>query len=202
MSGIKRVSLAALFAAFMFPVVAAAQSRPQAGFVQGFGGATFGTTQTDSLFGGSAGANLSDNVQLIGEVGYMRDTLPTNLLGDLLGIASSSLDIGVRVPAFYAEGGARLLSGSGPIRGYVEGTAGAARLRPALDLGLENSTIRRIVNGALGYVSTNEPLVGVGGGVIIQPGPFVLDLGYRYKRILGLGGINVSQVRAAAGIAF
>lgn len=182
------------------PAIVSAQG--QSGFVQGFGGATFGTTTMDGLFGGGVGATLTPNVELVGEAGYMRDTIPSNGIASLAGLGSSLLGIGLRVPAFYADGGVRLLTSGGPVRGYVEGTAGAARLRARLDLPGNPFGIENIINDALGSVSVTKPLVGIGGGVVIQAGRLFFDGGYRYKRIFTSGGIDVNQIRGAIGVAF
>ena len=68
-----------------------------------------------------------------------------------------------------------------------------------------------IVNTALRFFDRAEPILGAGGGVVVQGGPIFLDLGYRYKKILigdslqGFltgGDIGVNQVRFGAGIRF
>ena len=56
-------------------------------------------------------------------------------------------------------------------------------------------------------------LLGVGGGVMLNGGPVVVDAGYRYKKIaagnslasaltLGNNGIEVNQVRVGVGFRF
>jgi opacity protein-like surface antigen len=69
-----------------------------------------------------------------------------------------------------------------------------------------------VIDGALGFFDRTEPIMGVGGGVIVKGGPFVLDLGYRYKKILadsslqsllnGGDDFDVSQVRVGVGVRF
>lgn len=190
--------------AFMLPASAAAQTHN--GLVEGFGGVTFGTTTSDTTFGGSIAAGLTDNVQIIGEVGRLGDVMPS-LVGTLLDL--TTLD--VRLSAFYGEAGVRFIgSPRSAVRPYVEATAGMARLSAGID-GI-NGRAGAIVNTALGLVNRNEPLLGVGGGVMLQGGPVIVDLGYRYKKILagdslqglvnGRRDFDVSQVRVGFGVRF
>jgi hypothetical protein len=68
------------------------------------------------------------------------------------------------------------------------------------------------VNTALRFFVRTEPMLGVGGGIILRGGSLMLDLGYRYKKILasdslqsalsGGGPIEVSQARIGVGVRF
>ncbi|MBA2306095.1 MAG: hypothetical protein H0W08_26185 [Acidobacteria bacterium] len=113
--------------------------------------------------------------------------------------------------AWYAEGGIRLIgSRHATIRPYVEATAGVARLNPTVGV---DGWVGALTNTGLAFLSRTEPLVGAGGGVMVQGGPVVVDLGYRYKKIfassglasafsLGADGFNVNQVRVGVGLRF
>lgn len=181
--------------------VGEAQSRT--GFVKGFSGVTFGDTRSDLLFGGGAGASIASNVQIVGEAGYMRDTRPSGLFTSLLDLGLSAVGAEIRVPAWYGEGGVRFLtSDASVVRGYVETTAGVARLTTRVDLGSELDAVESIVNRALGGIESTNGLLGFGAGIVIQPGPLLLDIGYRYKRIYTDDPFNLNQVRAAIGVAF
>jgi len=90
----------------------------------------------------------------------------------------------------------------------VEATAGFARLRTGFS---GAGSADDVINGALGLFDRNEPLLGAGGGVIVQGGPLVLDLGYRYKKIMAGdslqslltgGDFSVNQVRIGVGVRF
>jgi opacity protein-like surface antigen len=68
-----------------------------------------------------------------------------------------------------------------------------------------------IVNTALNFLNRTEPMLGAGGGVVVQGGPVFLDLGHRYKKILagdsrqGLltgGDFGDNEVRIGAGFRF
>jgi hypothetical protein len=73
------------------------------------------------------------------------------------------------------------------------------------------STADPIIGAALNLFGRTEPLVGAGGGIVVQGGPVFLDLGYRYKRIfsgnslqslLTGGDIGVNNVRVGVGVRF
>jgi opacity protein-like surface antigen len=189
-------------------IVFAAPAHAQAlgGQLTGFGGTTFGTTSTAPTFGGNLALPLGDNVQIVGEVGRL-DDVTASLLADAL----DAVPFGIGMSAWYGEAGVRFIgSRRSPVRPYAEVTGGVARLRPSTDLdGLAGA----ITEAGLAFLSRNEPLVGAGAGVIMQGGPFALDLGYRYKRIfadsaitnvfsLGNNGFDVHQVRVGVGFRF
>jgi hypothetical protein len=199
------LSMAAVCGVLLFSTGADAQTR--GGQFQGFGGLTFGTTATATTFGGAVAVTLGDHVQVVGEFGRM-DDLTSPLLGTVLDLTPAD----VRLSAWYGEGGIRFTgSRHSAIRPYVEATAGAARLTPALhgvgDWG-------PLANTALLFLATStEPMVGAGAGVMLQSGPLVVDAGYRYKRVLSTNGlasaftlgsdaIEVNQFRVGIGIGF
>lgn len=196
------IGLSALLSAA--PAVVSAQSA--GGTIQGFGGTTFGTSASAPIFGGTIALPLGDHVQVIGEAGRMTD-IKAALLDDLIDLTPADVDLS----AWYAEGGLRLTaSRHAAIRPYVEATAGVARIKPSVGL---DGWLGGLTNTGLAFLSTTEPIVGAGGGVIVQGGAVSVDLGYRYKRILagdgltsvfalGDDGLNVNQVRIGIGFRF
>jgi opacity protein-like surface antigen len=196
------------FAALATFVPAAAQAQPRSE-VQGFGGLTFGTstfgTAASSTFGGRVGIGLTDNLQLIGEGGRMADI--KSPLFDLLDFT----DVGVRVSAYYGEAGVRFLTSShSAVRPYGEATAGFAKLNAGIS-GIGGTT-GALINTGLNLIDRTQPMLGVGGGVLVQSGPISLDLGYRYKKISAGNSIagalnagqayNINQVRLGLGFRF
>jgi opacity protein-like surface antigen len=142
---------------------------------------------------------------LVGEAGRLADIKPP--LFDLLDFT----DVGMRVSALYGEGGVRLIafphSGVHP---YGEATAGFARLSAGVS-GLGSRT-DGIVDTALNLVNSTRPMLGAGGGIVLQGGPLSVDIGYRYKKISAgntlasaLNGgqdYKVNQVRVGIGFRF
>ena len=188
------------------PAAAGAQERSE---IQGFGGLTVGTSSfgsaASSTFGGRVAVGLTDNIQIIGEGGRMADI--KSPLFDLLDFTN----VGVRVSAYYGEGGVRFLAGShSAVRPYAEATAGFAKLNAGVS-GIGGTT-GALINTGLNFVNTTQPMLGVGGGLLLQGGPVSVDLGYRYKKIsagntitsaLNAGNAyNVNQVRVGIGFRF
>jgi hypothetical protein len=157
-------------------------------------------------FGGRVSLGAGSAVQVFGEFGRLGNIMPPLLE---TGLAFTRLDL--TASAFYGEGGVRLLAAPhSAVTPYVEGTAGVAHLRfGATGFG---STTDSIVRAALNLVDTRDPLLGFGGGVLMQGGPLRFDVGYRYKRILAnsavsslldLGqGLQSHQIRFGAGVRF
>jgi hypothetical protein len=171
--------------------------------LQAFGGVTYGQSTTDTLYGGELSIGLGPHLELFGEAAYMRDTLDRNLILDAIDLAEPFTGVGVRLSGLYGDGGVRILTSPAPIRAYVEGSAGMARLSPRVDIRSERfDVLEPFINTALDRIHWTEPLIGAGGGLIVQPGPFTIDLGYRHKRILLDNPISVNQLRAAVGLRF
>jgi opacity protein-like surface antigen len=195
-------------AAFLTPARAHAQGLTSE--VEGFGGMTFGNSSTfgsstASTFGGGVAIGVTRNIQVIGEGGRLSDIKPP--LFDLLGFTP----IDLQVSAWYGEAGVRFLTSThGAVRPYAEATAGFARLNTNVSgLGGEPG---EYVNAALDFFNRTEPMLGVGGGVLVQSGPLSLDLGYRYKKIMPGSTVasalnagndySVNQVRIGVGVRF
>jgi hypothetical protein len=148
---------------------------------------------------------LTPQIHAIGEFGRVGDLLPP-LAADL--IALTPYDF--RVSAFYGEGGVRLLTGSGAFDPYVEATFGVARLSPRFS-GF-SPRVDAIATATLNLLQRTEPMVGIGGGVLLRGGPVVADIGYRFKQIVGDDTLmnvlsagtqlRAHQVRFGVGIRF
>lgn len=190
--------------ALVFALVLPASASAQHSHFQGFGGLTFGDVTNSSTFGGSIAVPLSDNLQIIAEGGRMTDVMPS-----LYDTVLDFTPVDVRVSAWYGEAGLRFIASGRTIRPYAETTAGFARLNPGF--AGTGSRADAIVNTALNFLNRTEPMLGVGGGLVVQGGPVFLDLGYRYKKILagdsfqGLltgGDIGVNEARIGVGFRF
>jgi hypothetical protein len=68
-----------------------------------------------------------------------------------------------------------------------------------------------VIDAGLSFLNRTEPMLGVGGGVVLQGGPVALDIGYRYKKIMANGvssalnagnAYQVNQVRVGLGVRF
>jgi opacity protein-like surface antigen len=195
---------AALGVCLLSPVSARAQG---AGAIGGFGGVSIGasTSPTPDL-GGTLSFRLTPGVEVLAEAGRVGNVVPP--LTDALFAATNS---GIRASALYAEGGVRFkFAPLSAVTPYAEATAGIARLD------VSSSRLGPLagaaVSAALAFVGTTGPVAGAGGGVLVNAGPLVFDVGYRYKQffppapfemVLGLGqSLRSHQVRAGVGVRF
>jgi opacity protein-like surface antigen len=197
-------SFAAILIATLL-VTSTASAQEARASVQGFGGLGMGSfTTPNANFGGAITADLTPNVQVIGEAGRLRNILPstTQTLFDLS-------PIGVSASAFYAQGGIRLTSGSGVLRPYGEASGGIARLTPHVT-GLDGLP-GALTNVGLAFLNRTAPIGTLGGGVTLHAGNFVADAGYRHHRVfsdswmqaLALGGnLSTNEVRFGVGVRF
>jgi hypothetical protein len=198
--------VAAVIAACAFPSLVSAQSANTE--VQGFGGLTFGSSTfgstSASTFGGRVAIGLMPSMQVIAEGGRMTDI--KSPLFEFLEFTP----VGLRVSAWYGEAGVRLMASHSVVRPYFETTAGIARLTP--NVSGVSGRADAIVDAGLAFLNRTEPMLGAGGGMLVQSGPVTLDLGYRYKKILAGGSVasalnagsayNVNQVRVGVGLRF
>jgi opacity protein-like surface antigen len=194
----------ALAAGLALAAPSAAQA--QGGQVQGFGGLSFGDVTNSQTFGGGFAVPLGGNLQIIAEGGRIHDVMPS-----LAGTIVDLTPFDAHVSAWYGEAGLRVIgSANRVVRPYAEATAGFARLMPGFTG--SGSRADAIANTALRFLDTTEPMLGVGGGVILQGGPAFVDIGYRYKKItagdswrsflVGGGDVSVNQVRVGVGVRF
>jgi hypothetical protein len=172
--------LSMLLAVCLAPAPALAQDRTASAV--GFGGASlnpFSASASTIDFGVTVGKELTPNIQAIGEFGRIGDMLPTLSAGLL-----EATPYDIRVSALYGEGGVRLLAAPGSgVNPYVEATAGIARLTPHVS-GF-GSVTDAIASTGLGLLRGTDPILGLGGGLLLRGGPVVADLGYRYKQVVG-----------------
>jgi hypothetical protein len=198
--------VAVLLAALsVLPIPAFAQANQS--FIQGFGGLRIATAPSVTpTVGGTVGVGLTPHIQVIGEVGHINDVLPSTI-ETLMTVSPVS----VRRSALYGEGGVRLHTGPvGHVGVYGETLFGAARLNTSVS-GLGSGRTDALANLALRFVNTTSKVGAVGTGVILQGGPVVATLGYRYTRffsdnvldtLLSAGHSDISEARVSFGFRF
>lgn len=180
-------------------------ARAQGGAVTGFGGLTINGVSSQPLFGGNVAFGLTRNIQVVGEVGRISDMLPS-----LVDRAIALTPADVRLSALYGEGGVRFITDSrARAAAYAETTAGFARLSTRVS---GAGSADPFLNAGLTFLDRTSPMLGLGGGVLLSAGPAVVDLGYRYKRIMDENAIDralmlgrtlsVNQVRVGVGVRF
>jgi opacity protein-like surface antigen len=196
--------VAAAVAVCALPSLASAQTTE----VEGFGGLTFGSSTfgstSSSTFGGRVAFDLLPTMQIIGEGGRM-----TDIKAPLFEFLEYT-PVGLRVSAWYGQAGVRFITSHSAVRPYVETTAGIARLMPSIS-GVDDRA-DAIVDTGLAFLNRTEPMLGAGGGVLVQGGPVTFDVGYRYNKIFAGGSVasalnagsdyNINEVRVGVGVRF
>jgi opacity protein-like surface antigen len=189
----------------LVPLSASAQDRPS--FFEGFGGLRMTSAPgTAGTLGGSIGVSVTPGIQAVGEVGRTSDVMPSSI-ASIIALTPAEF----RVSAFYGEGGVRFLTNPhGRVSGYAETLAGFARMNASFG-GVGSSRTDAIVDIALRYFDSTEPMASVGGGLIMQGGPMVATVGYRFNRIfandalagwISGGRLDVNEVRVGVGFRF
>jgi hypothetical protein len=194
-----------LTAASLIPLPAFAQGNQS--FVQGFGGLSLAVAPTISpTVGATVGVGLTPHFQVIGEVGRMSDVLPSTVQ-TLLTVSPVSF----QRSALYGEGGVRLTTNpQSHVGAYGETLFGVARLTNSVG-GLGSARTDAITNLALRFVNTTDRVGAFGSGVILQGGPIVATIGYRYTRFFSndlvdtlvmAGHPDVHEARVSFGVRF
>ena len=194
-----------LAALSVLPIPAFAQANQT--FIQGFGGLRLATAPSlTPTAGATLGVGLTPFIQIVGEAGHIHDVMPSTV-ETLLTLSPVS----VRRSALYGEGGIRLTTGStGHVGVYGETLYGAARLNTTVS-GLGSARTDAITNFALRFVNTTTPVGAFGTGVILQGGPVVATIGYRYTRffsdnvldtLLSAGRSDINEARVSFGVRF
>ena len=118
--------------------------------------------------------------------------------------------VGLTASAFYGEGGVRCLQRLTQLSALTwrvrrHRSSGHRGERSWFDDGCSHPC-------GLNHVDTRDPVVGAGGGILMQAGRLNIDLGYRYKRIIANSALSSllsigqqlqsHQVRFGAGVRF
>jgi hypothetical protein len=189
----------------LVPISAQAQD---AGAISGFGGVSISGISTSTMpdLGGNVSFRLTPGIEVIAEAGRVGNVLPS-----LADTVFSATDSGLRASAFYGEGGVRFrLAPHARVSPYAEATAGMSRLDvTSTRLG---PVAGGLTSAAIAFLGRSGPVAGAGGGVLVNAGPVVFDVGYRYKQFfppdalemaLGFGEtLSSHQLRAGIGVRF
>jgi hypothetical protein len=135
-------------------------------------------------------SELTPNIQVVGEGGRIG-----NVLSPAIDLALGFIpgDLGFGTSAWYGQGGVRLTAARSAIRPYVETQAGIARLQTRVS-GLGSGRNDAITNAALQFLDGTAPVATVGGGITFSGGPFLTDIGYRYRRIFSNSWVNALSI--------
>jgi hypothetical protein len=147
------------------------------------GGAADAAT-TQPFFGAALGVRIGA-LELDVEAGHFNDILPKGVLSalnDLQRQRGLPVQGIAAVPAEYAIGGLRIIPGVGPFRPFVSAGAGAARLRPRIDVVADGLSLGDIF-GLTSFAPETKPMAVVGAGLRLDGGAVHLEGGYRYVAV-------------------
>ena len=176
--------------------------------IQGFGGLRLGGfASNDTSFGGVVTSELTPYIHVVGEGGRIG-----NVLSPAIDLALGFIpgDVGFGTSAWYGQGGVRLMTARSGIKPYVETLAGVARMQTRVT-GLGSGRTGLLTDAALQFLDGTSPMATVGGGIMFAGGPFLTDIGYRYRRIFSDSWVNalslgrpleVNEVRIGVGVRF
>ncbi|HXE81463.1 MAG TPA: hypothetical protein VNK41_11965 [Vicinamibacterales bacterium] len=170
----------------------------------GRAGATFGTA-TAALIGVEVSGDVLPVMQVYGSFDWHQDLIPKDianafsLLGDALGV-----DLDVKAPTYATIGGVKVIAPGGPVRPYGLGGFGVAHTRGKIILEGEDQTqlLLELAGLERSDISFTKPIAEGGGGIVIPAGRAWFDVGYRFRKILQIEGINVSGVYFGAGFSY
>jgi opacity protein-like surface antigen len=215
-----RMIVAVLVGALALGGVAHAQSAPapsRGGYVAAVGQSAFGNV-TSQAFGAEVGVNLLERVQVFLEGSHVNDTAPASLGENAQAIANflssaqaSPASFQAKQPVSFVLAGVRVLGPrSGSLQPYGLGGVGVARVSKNVTFALGGQDVTTtlthygVVLGSDLAGDETKPMIGFGGGVLWHQGPrFVVDLQYRYGRVLATGqGISINRAGVGLGLSF
>lgn len=179
--------------------------------MQVVGGATSAADRSPFV-GGALGARLGF-LEVDLEGGRMFDVLPESILTHLNNLQIER-DLPVQaiaeVRVTYAFANLRVISPSGPLRPFLLGGAGIARVEPRFTIVVQGISLGDVFG--LTSFEITEPMAVAGAGLRVDLGSKAhVDLGYRYLRVfadflpsVGVGRVNVNihNVYGAVGVRF
>jgi opacity protein-like surface antigen len=218
-SKLRTATRAAIAALPLFVLAAApvhAQSATHGGaiFVRGYGGATFGASDTGgptehaALVGGGVGLNLGSHFAVIGDAGVISNvgsqeaTDALNRVASLINLVSGvNADVSVKARTLYVLGGGRLTLGGRDARlnPFVEGQGGITRSAFTLQITAADAIVVSDANAlfkdVIGNTSSTAPAIAAGGGIDLRlSARLAAEAGYHYLRLFGDAKTHQHQV--------
>jgi hypothetical protein len=173
-----RTLIMGLCAVALTPALATAQAHMQL-----LGGLTE-TAERHPFFGAALGLRLGA-IEFDVEGGRFSDILAKGVLD---GLNQLQQDRGLpvqgiaSVPATYALASLRVIPGVGPVRPFISGGVGLARMTPRIDVVIEGISFGDVF-GLTSLGAYTEPMAALGAGLRIEAGKVHVEGGYRYIEI-------------------
>jgi opacity protein-like surface antigen len=186
------------------------------GYIAFVAQSAFGNVTSQS-FGVEGGVALNPRLDIIAELGVVRDTTPDTLgptaqqIASYLAQTQSGVGYSVKQPIGFGAVGARYaIPYSERISPYVLGLVGLGRVKKDVTFTVDGADVTDkldtygVVLGRDLAGTESKPMVTVGVGAMWQASPaLVLDLGYRYSRVATeVTGTNVNRIGIGIGYRF
>lgn len=185
-------------------------------YVEAVAQSAFGNVTSQS-FGAEAGVTLRPRLQVFVDAGRVTDAAPAVLgssaqtIAGFLSQSQSGVAFQVRQPVTFGEAGLRyVFPASGRLEPYVLGGAGLARVHKNVAFSIGGSDVTAglqqygVVLGSDLAGDETHPMFSLGGGVVWPVHrPLILDVQYRYGRVLASGAaFNISRAGIGLGVRF
>jgi opacity protein-like surface antigen len=197
---VKKLTLLALV--LLIPATAKAQEFRS--HIVGHGGLTFGT-ETAPLFGAEVSGDITPILQAYGTFDWHQNVAPKWIQDTADLVNDTGLDMTVSLPSYVGLGGVKVTAPTGRVRPYGLGGFGFASGKAKLKLEGEDITQLLIQEGIFNKddISWTKPIFEVGGGIIAPVGRLYVDVGYRFRKVLGEDvDVNMSGLYAGIGASF
>lgn len=197
--------------------VATAQTTAQAapkGYVEGVAQSAFGNVTSQS-FGMEAGVRVAPDLSVFVDIGQVRDTSPAalgqraQLIAGFLSQTQSGAAFSVKQPVTFGLAGLRYGKFIGKAEPYVLGGAGVGRVKRDVTFSVGGSDVTTnlpqlgVTLGTDLSGSETKAMIGAGAGVAIGWQRLVVDLQYRYGRVMTSDeGLNINRAGIGLGVRF
>lgn len=178
----KRLAIRSFTAAVLVMLLLPAFAHAQA-HLQLIGGTTR-AADTNPFFGAAIGVRVGA-IEFDLEGGRFTDILAKGVL-DALNDLQRQKGLPVQgiasVPATYALASVRIIPGAGPVRPFVSGGFGVARMTPRIDVVVEGISLGDVF-GLTSLGAQTKPMASAGAGLRLDFGKMHVEGGYRYLAV-------------------
>jgi opacity protein-like surface antigen len=204
----------------MMALSGAAYAQPandSTGFIEGVAQSAFGNVTSQS-FGIEGGISVAPKIDIVVDLGVVRDSSPSSLgaaaqliAGGLTAVQSGAVSYSVKQPIEFGMIGVRYtIPHSGKLHPYVEFTGGLGRIKRDVRFSIAGTDVTDNLskyNAVLGtdLAGTETKLMlGGGVGVVYDITPkFIFDAGYRFNHVsTDPEGTTANRIGAGIGIRF
>jgi len=203
----------------MMALSGAAYAQPASdstGFIEGVAQSAFGNVTSQS-FGVEGGISITPAIDIVVDLGMVRDSSPKSLgtnaqlvASGIGNVQSGAVSYSVKQPIGFGMVGVRYtIPRSDKLHPYVEVTGGMARIKRDVRFTIGGTDVTDTLSKYGATLGTDlagtesKAVFGGGVGVVYNITPsFIFDAGYRFNRVASDPGTTVNRVGAGVGYRF